>query len=85
MVEDEPKMDELVRKGLEHERFSVLTAHTGTDGLELALSSSFDAIVLDVMLPALSGFEVAKRMRDAGNNTPILFLTARDSRLDVVE
>ena len=84
VIEDEPKMADLVRKGLERERFSVLTTHTGIDGLELALSSSFDAIVLDVMLPTLSGFEVAKRLRSAGNSTPILFLTARDTEDDLI-
>lgn len=77
-------MADLVRKGLEREHFSVLTAHTGLDGLQLALSSSFDAIVLDVMLPTLSGFDVAKRMRNAGNCTPILFLTARDTEDDLI-
>jgi DNA-binding response OmpR family regulator len=84
VVEDEPKMADLVRKGLERERFSVLVAHTGIDGLELALSSSFDAMVLDVMVPVLSGFEVARRMREAGNSTPILFLTARDTEDDLI-
>jgi two-component system response regulator MprA len=54
------------------------------DGLELALTYSFDAVVLDIMLPEMHGFEVARRMRDENNRTPILFLTARDTEADVV-
>ena len=61
-----------------------MTTHTGTDGLSLALAYPFDAIVLDVMLPGLQGFEVAKRLRASGNATPILFLTARDTEDDLV-
>ena len=77
VVEDEVKMADLIRKGLERDHYSVMTTHTGTDGLSLALAYPFDAIVLDVMLPGLHGFEVAKRLRASGNATPILFLTAR--------
>lgn len=77
-------MASVLRKGLEEERHSVLVAHTGKDGLELALTYSFDAVVLDVMLPEMHGFEVARRMRDENNRTPILFLTARDTEADLV-
>jgi DNA-binding response OmpR family regulator len=84
VVEDERKMADLIRKGLEREHYSVMTAHTGSEGLELALSYPFEAMVLDVMLPVLDGFELAKRLRAAGNATPILFLTARDTEDDLI-
>ena len=77
-------MADLIRKGLEREHYSVMTAHTGSEGLELALSYPFEAMVLDVMLPVLDGFELAKRLRAAGNSTPILFLTARDTEDDLI-
>src|SRR3954454_3987296 len=77
-------MADLIRKGLERDHYSVMTTHTGTDGLSLALAYPFDAIVLDVMLLGLHGFEVAKRVRASGNATPILFLTARDTEDDLV-
>src|SRR3954447_1423806 len=75
VVEDEPKMAELIRKGLEREHYSALTTGSGPDGLALALASPFNAIVLDVMLPGSSGCELA----GSGIATPILFLTARDT------
>ena len=77
-------MAELIRKGLERENHSVMLAHSGPDGLELALSYPFDAVVLDVMIPGFDGFDLAKRLRASGNATPILFLTARDSEDDLV-
>jgi DNA-binding response OmpR family regulator len=61
-----------------------MTAHTGSDGFELALSYPFDAMVLDVMIPGFDGFALARRLRAAGNATPILFLTARDTEDDLV-
>lgn len=84
MVEDEAKMADLICKGLERERYSVMAAHTGRDGLSLAQSYPFDALVLDVMLPGLDGFELARKLRSVGNSTPILFLTARDTEDDLV-
>jgi DNA-binding response OmpR family regulator len=84
VVEDEPKMADLIRKGLEREHYSVMTAHTGSDGLALALSYPFDAMILDVMLPVFDGFELARRLRAAGYATPILFLTARDTEDDLI-
>jgi DNA-binding response OmpR family regulator len=84
IVEDERKMASLLRTGLEEEQHSVSVATNGRDGLELALGEEFDAVVLDVMLPGIDGFEVARRMRQSGNRTPILMLTARDATPDVV-
>jgi len=84
IVEDEKKMAELLKKGLEEENHSVIVANTGTHGLEIAELYEFDVMVLDIMLPGVDGFEVARRLRQRGNRTPILMLTARDALPDVV-
>ena len=84
VVEDEMKMAELLRKALQEQRHTVLVAGNGREAFEMARSYSLDAIILDVMLPELDGFEVARRLRAADNPTPILFLTARDAKLDIV-
>ena len=85
VVEDERKMADLIRKGLERDHHAVITAHTGPDGLDLARAYPFDAMVLDVMIPGFDGFELARKLRATGNCTPILFLTARDSEDDIVK
>jgi DNA-binding response OmpR family regulator len=85
IVEDEKKMAELLKKGLEEENHSVSLAHDGRDALEMAQALDYDAIVLDLMLPGIDGFEVARRLRKGGNKTPILVLTARDTVPDVVK
>lgn len=85
IVEDEKRMAALLKKGLEEENHSVTLAHDGPAGLEMAELYEFDAIVLDIMLPGLDGFEVARRLRRNGNPTPILILTARDAVPDVVK
>ena len=85
IVEDEKKMAELLKKGLEEENHSVSLAFDGRDALEMAEALDYDAIVLDLMLPGIDGFEVARRLRKGGNKTPILVLTARDTVPDVVK
>jgi len=85
IVEDEKKMAELLKKGLEEENHSVSLAHDGRDALEMAQALEYDAIVLDLMLSGIDGFEVARRLRKGGNKTPILVLTARDTVPDVVK
>ena len=85
LVEDDAKMTAVLRKGLEEERHAVTVAHTGPQALELIHVYSFDVIVLDVMLPGLSGLEVARRLRHENGRTPILMLTARDATPDVVK
>jgi DNA-binding response OmpR family regulator len=85
VVEDEASMGELLRRGLEEANHTVTLARDGLEGLHAARTCSFDAIVLDVMLPGLDGFEVARRLRAAGRQTPILMLTARDAAPDIVK
>ena len=85
LVEDDEKMAALLRKGLEEERHSVALAHTGPEGLHLSRSYRFDVIILDVMLPGLNGFEIARRLRQANSRTPLLMLTARDATADVIK
>jgi DNA-binding response OmpR family regulator len=84
IVEDDAKMAELLRRGLSSEGHSVDVALDGPAGLEKGQNLPFDAIVLDVMLPGLDGFNVARRLRSGGVRAPILMLTARDSVADVV-
>src|SRR5882672_1151729 len=83
--EDEKKMAGLLRKGLEEENHTVSLAYDGRAGLEMAQCLDCDAIVLDLMLPDIDGYEVARRLRGSGSNTPILVLTARDTVPDVVK
>jgi DNA-binding response OmpR family regulator len=85
IVEDERRMAEVLKKGLEEQGHSVTLAHTGTEGLALAQTLSFEAMVLDIMLPGIDGFEVARRLRKLNNGTPILVLTARDGEADIVK
>ncbi len=85
VVEDERRMAQLLRQGLEEEGHSVVVAGNGKDGLAMAESHPFDAIVLDVMLPEMDGFTVARKLRAARNQTPILMLTARDTSHDLIE
>jgi DNA-binding response OmpR family regulator len=85
IVEDELRMANLLRRGLSEEGHSVMCAYDGADGLELARQYEFDAIVLDVMLPKVTGFEVARRLRAEKNATPVLMLTAKDSVPDIVQ
>jgi len=77
-------MAALLRQGLEEEGFSVTVSHNGIEALDIAQASPFDVIVLDVMLPGIDGFTVARRLREGRNRTPILMLTARDADQDVI-
>ena len=84
IVEDEPRMASLVRRGLLQEGLAADVAATGEDALWMAQAVEYDAIVLDVMLPGLDGFETCRRLRSDGIWTPVLMLTARDSVEDRV-
>ena len=85
VVEDEKRMVELLRKGLNEEGHTVVCASDGQEGLDLARSYEFDAIILDVMLPELNGYELANRLRREKVSTPVLMLTAKDSIPDLVQ
>jgi DNA-binding response OmpR family regulator len=85
VVEDERSMAELLRRGLNEEGHQTSLAHDGQTGLEMARANAFDVIVLDMMLPRLDGVTVARRLREARNQTPILMLTAKDAPADVIE
>ncbi|MDH3227443.1 MAG: response regulator transcription factor [Thermoleophilia bacterium] len=77
VVEDEPKMAGLLRRGLEESGFVVDATDRGEDALWMASSSQYDAILLDVMLPGMDGFETCRRLREAEVWSPVLMLTAR--------
>ena len=85
MVEDDKRLASTIRRGLEAEGFSVDNALDGEEGVWLASEHPYDAIVLDIMLPKLNGFQVCATLRDAGNWTPILMLTAKHGELDEAE
>jgi two-component system, OmpR family, response regulator len=85
VVEDEVGLAAGLRNGLEADGFAVDVAVTGADGLWMAREHSFDAIVLDVMLPGIDGYRVCAALRADGNWTPILMLTAKDDAWDEVE
>ena len=82
VVEDEVRLAQALRRGLQAEGFTVDLAHDGEDGLHLALEGDYSAIVLDVMLPRLSGYRVCQRLRAAENWVPVLMLSAKDGEYD---
>jgi two-component system, OmpR family, response regulator len=84
VVDDELNIRELVQVALKFHGCAVTTAATGKDALRQADASRPDLIVLDVMLPDMDGFEVCRRLRSAGNDVPVIFLTARDTSSDTV-
>jgi two-component system response regulator MprA len=83
LVEDDARMRTLVRRGLVEDGHNVEVAETGPIAIDMA-GEGFDAVVLDVMLPGCSGFDVVQRLRASGNRTPVLLLTARDANADIV-
>lgn len=85
IVEDEVKTGAYLRKGLTENGFVVDLADNGRDGLELATSGKHDLVVLDIVLPQCDGWTILSRMRDNQQQTPVLFLTARDSVADRVK
>jgi CheY-like chemotaxis protein len=79
IVEDEARLASLIRRGLAHERLAADICGTGKEALWMAEAHDYDAIVLDVMLPGESGFEICSRLRAGGVRAPVLMLTARDA------
>lgn len=82
IVDDDRGIARAVQQGLEAEGFVTVVAHDGIDGLWLAQEESFDVIILDLMLPGLSGYEVCRRLREEESQVPILMLTAKDGEHD---
>ena len=78
VVEDEARMAALLERGLREEGYSVDVAADGPNGLWMATENDYDAVLLDIMLPGFDGFDVCRRMREAGRWAPVLLLTARD-------
>jgi DNA-binding response OmpR family regulator len=85
LVEDEKKVADFVARGLRAERFAVDVSYDGTSGWEMVSNIQYDLVILDLMLPGLSGTEVLKRLRQLGSTAPVLVLTARDATADKVE
>ena len=85
VVDDEPRLVEGLRRGLEADGFAVDVAASGTDGLWLAREQPHDAIVLDIMLPGINGYRICQTLRAEGVWTPIIMLTAKDGEWDEVE
>ena len=82
VVEDEVRLAHALERGLRAEGFGVDLAHDGESGLHLASGGGYDAVVLDIMLPKLSGYRVVERLRHANNWVPILLLSAKDGEYD---
>src|ERR1700710_735140 len=79
IVEDEVKMASLIRRGMREEGLAADVAVKGEDALWMAQATEYDAMVLDVMLPGIDGFETCRQLREQGVWTPVLMLTARDA------
>lgn len=84
VVEDEKKVADFIKKGLEEEHYAVDTAYDGETGLYLAEVNDYDLVVLDLMIPKIDGWEVLRRIRGKKDNVPILILTAKDGVEDIV-
>ena len=82
VVEDEVRLAAALRRGLQAEGFTVDLAHDGVEGLHLAREGAYAAVVLDIMLPRLSGYRVCERLRAEGNWVPVLMLSAKDGEYD---
>lgn len=84
IIEDEPQMVRSLKDNLEHEGYEVDTAMDGTRGMEKALHGRFDLILLDIMLPGISGFDVCRTLRKSGIEVPVIMLTAKAEETDKV-
>ena len=85
VVEDERRLAGALKRGLEAEGFAVDIVGNGTEGLWMASEQPYDAVVLDIMLPGMNGYQVCAALRERGNWTPILMLTAKDGEYDEAE
>lgn len=84
VIEDDHRIAQAIKQGLEQESYAVDAEYDGEDGYNAARTGDYDAIVLDVMLPTMDGLQICTTLRADGNHTPILMLTARDQPRDVV-
>lgn len=85
VVEDEKHLNRIISEAVEDEGYSVDSCYNGLEALEYLECAQYDVIILDVMMPKMNGFELVKRLRDRGDRTPVLFLTARDAVADRVQ
>ena len=85
VVEDEKHLNRIISEAVEDEGYSVDSCYNGVEALEYLACADYDVIILDVMMPKMNGLELVRRLRSEGNNTPVLFLTARDAVADRVE
>ncbi len=85
VIDDDPAVTSLLKRGLSYEGFAVATARSGVEGLTLARERPADLVVLDVMMPGLNGYEVLQRLRAADEQVPVLMLTAKDTTADQVQ
>lgn len=79
VVEDEKHLNRIITGAMQDEGYSVDSCFNGVDALDYALATDYDVMILDIMLPKMDGLELVRQLRQRGNNTPVLFLTARDS------
>lgn len=84
LVEDEIKLANATKRALETQKYAVDVAYNGTDGFDMAIGEEYDLLILDVMLPGIDGIELCKMLRNHGNHTPILILTAKGQVSDKV-
>jgi DNA-binding response OmpR family regulator len=84
VVQDDARIASFIKRGLEADGFAVRTASDGADGLRLAESSAFDLIILDLLLPTVTGEEFLTRLRETGSTVPVIVLTAKDAISDRV-
>ena len=85
VVEDEKHLNRIISEAVEDEGYSVDSCYNGLEALEYLACADYDVIILDIMMPKMNGLELVRRLRSEGNNTPVLFLTARDAVADRVE
>ncbi|MCR8634704.1 MULTISPECIES: response regulator transcription factor [Paenibacillus] len=85
VIEDEPTLARLLSYNLSQDGYETKVVDHGSDGLQIALQQSFDLIILDIMLPGINGFEILSKLRQKGNKTPVIILTARNAEEEVVQ
>lgn len=85
VIEDEPTLARLLSYNLSQDGYETKVVDHGSDGLQIALQQPFDLIILDIMLPGINGFEILSKLRQKGNKTPVIILTARNAEEEVVQ